>query len=43
MLSYYTAYEYGDKITYDKVLEINRDFDIKAPAEQELDMWIHGG
>ena len=28
MLSYYTAYEYGDKITYDKVLEINRDRNI---------------
>ena len=28
MLNYYTAYGYGNKITYDKVLEINRDRNI---------------
>ena len=29
------------KFSYDNCGNIN--FDIKAPAEQELDMWIHGG
>ena len=29
------------KFSYDNCGNI--DFDIKAPAEQELDMWIHGG
>lgn len=28
MLNYYAAYGYGNKITYDKVLEINRDRNI---------------
>ena len=41
VLAYTHMKHYRRKFSYDNCGNI--DFDIKAPAEQELDMWIHGG
>ena len=41
VLAYTHMKHYRRKFLYDNCGNIN--FDIKAPAEQELDMWIHGG
>ena len=41
VLAYTHMKHYRRKFSYDNCGNIN--FDIKAPAEQELDMWIHGG